>query len=268
MSGFQFPLIDPIAVQVGPLAIRWYALAYIVGIVLGWRYCLRLAKRDTTRPSPLDFDDFVVWAVFGIILGGRIGYVVFYNTAYYLQNPLNALKVWEGGMSFHGGLMGVLVAIVVFSWRRGLSPLALSDLVAAAAPIGLFFGRIANFVNGELIGRVADVPWAVVFPHGGELPRHPSQLYEAFLEGLLLFTVLAIFAHRPGMRARLGFLTGVFLAGYGLARTFVEFFREPDAQLGFIFGQITMGQILSAPMVLLGLYLMVRARPQKEKITM
>jgi len=267
MSGLPFPNIDPIAIEIGPVAIRWYALAYIAGILLGWRYCLRLARRDTLRPSPQDFDDFVVWAVLGIILGGRIGYVVFYNTAYYLQNPLDALRVWEGGMSFHGGLIGVIVAIAIFSWRRGFSPLALSDLVAAAAPIGLFFGRVANFVNGELFGRVADMPWGVVFPRGGELPRHPSQLYEAFLEGLLLFAVLAILAHRPGMRARIGFLTGVFLVGYGFARTFVELFREPDAQLGFILGQITMGQILSAPMVLLGLYLMVRARPPAEKAT-
>ncbi|ANK81870.1 MAG: prolipoprotein diacylglyceryl transferase [Rhizobiales bacterium NRL2] len=264
MLGIPFPNIDPVAFEVGPLAIRWYALAYIAGILFGWRYCLRLARRDTIRPNAHDFDDFVVWAVLGIILGGRIGYVVFYNAAYYLENPLDALMVWHGGMSFHGGLLGVLVAITVFSWRRGFSPLAMGDLVAAAAPIGLFFGRVANFVNGELFGRVADVPWAVIFPHGGDLPRHPSQLYEAFLEGLVLFAVLAILARRPGMRARTGFLTGVFLVGYGLARTFVELFREPDAQLGFILGPITMGQVLSAPMVLLGLYLMVRARRPAE----
>ena len=267
MSGIPFPNIDPIAIEIGPLAIRWYALAYIAGILLGWRYCLRLARRDTIRPNVQDFDDFMVWAVLGIILGGRIGYVVFYNAAYYLENPLDALMVWHGGMSFHGGLLGVLVAIAVFSWRRGFSPLAMGDLVAAAAPIGLFFGRVANFVNGELFGRVADVPWAVIFPHGGDPPRHPSQLYEAFLEGLVLFAVLAILAHRPGMRARVGFLTGVFLVGYGFARTFVELFREPDAQLGFILGPITMGQILSVPMVLLGLYLMVRARRPADKAT-
>lgn len=267
MSGIPFPNIDPIAFEVGPFAIRWYALAYVVGILLGWRYCLRLAVRDTMRPNARDFDDFVVWAVLGIILGGRVGYVIFYNATYYLQNPLDAFKVWQGGMSFHGGLIGVIVAIAIFSWRRGFSPLALSDLVAAAAPIGLFFGRIANFVNGELFGRVADVPWAVVFPRGGEQPRHPSQLYEAFLEGLVLFALLAILAHRPGMRARVGLLTGFFLVGYGFSRIFVEFFREPDAQLGFILGPITMGQILSAPMILLGLYLMVRARHPASEAT-
>lgn len=260
MSGIPFPNIDPVAVEIGPLAIRWYALAYIAGILLGWRYCLRLAKRHTVRPNAHDFDNFVVWGVLGIILGGRIGYVIFYNAAYYLQNPLDALEVWRGGMSFHGGLLGMLFAIVVFSRRRGFSSLAMSDLVAAAAPIGLFFGRIANFINGELFGRVADVPWAVVFPRGGDLPRHPSQLYEAFLEGVVLFTVLAVLAHRPGVRGRVGFLTGVFLAGYGVARTSVEFFREPDAQLGFIVGPITMGQLLSTPLVLVGLYLIVRAR--------
>jgi phosphatidylglycerol:prolipoprotein diacylglycerol transferase len=267
MPGIPFPNIDPVAIEIGPLAIRWYALAYIVGILLGWRYCLRLARRDSLRPNAQDFDDFVVWAVLGIILGGRIGYVVFYNAAHYLQNPLDALRVWEGGMSFHGGLIGVFVAIAIFSWRRGFLPLALGDLVAAAAPIGLLFGRIANFVNGELFGRAADVPWGVVFPRGGELPRHPSQLYEAFLEGLVLFAVLAILAHRPGMRARVGLLTGVFLIGYGLGRTFVELFREPDAHLGFILGPITMGQILSAPMVLLGVYLMVRARRPEAEAT-
>lgn len=267
MSGLPFPNIDPVAIEIGPLAIRWYALAYVAGILLGWRYCLRLARRDDTRWNPRDFDDFVVWAVLGIILGGRIGYMVFYNAAYYLQNPLDALKVWKGGMSFHGGLIGVIVAVAIFSWRRGFSPLWFGDFVAAAAPIGLFFGRIANFINGELFGRVTDVPWAVVFPRGGELPRHPSQLYEAFLEGLVLFVVMAILAHRPGTRARTGLLAGVFLAGYGLARSFVELFRQPDAHLGFILGPITMGQILSAPMILLGIYLIFRARRPAAKVT-
>lgn len=260
MSGIPFPNIDPIAIEIGPLAIRWYSLAYITGILLGWRYCLHLARRETLRPNVQDVDDFIVWSVLGIILGGRIGYVVFYNAAYYLQNPLDALKVWEGGMSFHGGLIGILVAIAIFSWRRGFSPLALADLVATAAPIGLFFGRITNFINGELFGRVADVPWAVVFPRGGAMPRHPSQLYEALLEGVVLFAVLAIVAHRRGIRTHTGSLAGIFLIGYGLARIFVELFRQPDVQLGFIFGPITMGQILSLPMILIGIYLIIRAR--------
>ncbi len=259
MLAIPFPNIDPVAIEIGPLAVRWYALAYIVGILLGWWYCLHLAKRDDVRPDERDISDFVTWAVLGIVLGGRIGYMVFYNAAYYLQHPLEALRIWEGGMSFHGGLIGVIVAMVAFSRRRGFSPLALGDLVAAATPIGLFFGRIANFVNGELFGRVTDVPWGVVFPRGGDLPRHPSQLYEALLEGVVLFAILAILAHRPGVRRRRGLLTGVFLLGYGVSRTFVELFREPDAHLGFILGPLTMGQLLSIPMVLLGLYLIVRA---------
>ena len=192
-------------------------------------------------------------------MGGRLGYVLFYKPVYYFQNPAEILYVWQGGMSFHGGLLGLVVAIVVFSRRRGFRTLALGDLVAAAAPLGLFFGRIANFINGELFGRTTDVPWAVVFPHGGDLPRHPSQLYEAFLEGVVLFAVLAALAHRPGVTRRAGLLTGVFFLGYGASRIFVELFREPDAHLGFIVGPLTMGQILSIPMILLGLYLIVRA---------
>jgi phosphatidylglycerol:prolipoprotein diacylglycerol transferase len=259
MSAIAFPNIDPVAVAIGPFAIRWYALAYIVGIVLGWRYCIHLARRNSFPPNARDFDDFMIWAVLGVILGGRLGYVLFYKPAYYFQNPAEILYVWQGGMSFHGGLLGLVVAIVVFSRRRGFRTLALGDLVAAAAPIGLFFGRIANFINGELFGRMSDVPWAVVFPHGGDLPRHPSQLYEAFLEGIVLFAVLAVLAHRPGMTRRTGLLTGVFFLGYGASRMFVELFREPDAHLGFIVGPLTMGQILSIPMILLGLYLIVRA---------
>ena len=259
MSAIAFPNIDPVAVAIGPFAIRWYALAYIVGIVLGWRYCVHLARRNDFPPNARDFDDFMIWAVLGVILGGRLGYVLFYKPADYFQNPAEILSVWQGGMSFHGGLLGLVVAIVVFSRRRGFRTLALGDLVAAAAPIGLFFGRIANFINGELFGRMSDVPWAVVFPHGGDLPRHPSQLYEAFLEGIVLIAVLAVLAHRPGMTRRTGLLTGVFFLGYGASRMFVELFREPDAHLGFIVGPLTMGQILSIPMILLGLYLIVRA---------
>ncbi len=259
MSAIAFPNIDPVAIAIGPFAIRWYALAYIVGIVLGWRYCIHLAKRSDFPPNARDFDDFMIWAVLGVILGGRLGYVLFYKPADHFQNPVEILYVWQGGMSFHGGLLGIVVAILVFSHRRGFPTLALSDLIAAAAPIGLFFGRIANFINGELFGRTTDVPWAVVFPQGGHLPRHPSQLYEAFLEGIILFVLLAVLAHRPEATRRVGLLTGVFFLGYGASRTFVELFREPDAHLGFILGPLTMGQILSIPMILIGLYLIVRA---------
>lgn len=263
LFAIPFPPLDPVAVEIGPFAVRWYALAYLAGFLLGWRYCLWLAKRSPVRPSAADFDDFLTWAVIAVILGGRLGYVLFYNLPHYLDHPLDALRVWQGGMSFHGGLVGVVVAILAFSLRRGFSPFALGDLVAAAAPIGLFFGRIANFINAELYGRVSTVPWAVMFPEGpdGALgpPRHPSQLYEAALEGLVLFVILFLLARRPSVRARRGLLSGVFLIGYGISRIVAEFFREPDPQLGFLFAGATMGQLLSVPMVLIGVWLVLRA---------
>jgi phosphatidylglycerol:prolipoprotein diacylglycerol transferase len=248
-----FPTVfDPIAVEIGPIAIHWYALAYIVGFVLGWRYCRRLAGVVGFRPSAEDFDDFLAWAIIGTIIGGRLGYVFFYNAEFYLANPGDILKTWQGGMAFHGGLLGVIAAMLLFAWRRGFGVFGLSDLVAAAAPIGLFLGRVANFVNGELWGRTTDLPWGVVFPTGGPEPRHPSQLYEAILEGLVLFVVLWLLARRPDIRRRPGIVTGVFLIGYGLARFLVEFVRQPDPQLGFLWLGATMGQILSLPMILGG----------------
>jgi phosphatidylglycerol---prolipoprotein diacylglyceryl transferase len=252
-----FPHIDPVAIQLGPLAIRWYALAYISGILLGWRYAIHLAARPPMVLSREAIDDFIVWVTLGIILGGRLGYVFFYKPGYFLFNPLEALYVWQGGMSFHGGLVGVLLAIYLFARRRGIPVLALGDIVASVVPIGLFFGRVANFINGELYGRPADVPWAMVFPGGGPSPRHPSQLYEACLEGILLFLVLAWFARKPEWRARPGRVGGIFLTGYALARIVAEIFREPDAHLGFLLGGTTMGQLLSLPMLLAGCYLIV-----------
>ncbi len=262
MLAIPFPAIDPVAVSIGPIAIRWYALAYLAGFILGWRYCLSLARSTPGRPAPDDYDEFLTWAVIGVILGGRLGYVLFYNLPYYLHNPLEALAVWHGGMSFHGGALGVVAAILLFSWRRGLSPFAFADLVCAAVPIGLFFGRIANFINGELYGRPAPgVEWAGVFPRDPlQVPRHPSQLYEAALEGLLLFIILAVAVRSPVVRARPGMVSGLFLIGYGLSRIVVEFFREPDPQLGFLWGGATMGQLLSIPMVLIGLWLALRPR--------
>ncbi|HYE01137.1 MAG TPA: prolipoprotein diacylglyceryl transferase [Alphaproteobacteria bacterium] len=251
--------IDPVALDLGFIQIRWYALSYIVGFILGWRYALHLAKDPLGGVSVKDTDDFFTWAILGVILGGRIGYVVFYNGAHYLQNPLDALKVWQGGMSFHGGLIGVLLAIWLFARSRGLTFFQLGDIVASVVPIGLFFGRLANFVNGELFGRPTDVPWGVVFRDGGPVPRHPSQLYEAVLEGLVLFAILAVLARRPGIRARHGLLGGLFLVGYGVARFFVEFFREPDPQLGFLFAGATMGQLLCLPMIALGGWIIARA---------
>jgi phosphatidylglycerol:prolipoprotein diacylglycerol transferase len=247
-----FPDIDPIAVALGPVAIRWYSLASIVGLVAAWRYCRRLAARPPKAIDPDAFDDFLLWATLGVVLGGRLGYVFFYKPAFFLANPLEIFVLWQGGMSFHGGAAGVILAIILFARKRGVSSLSLGDLVACAAPIGLFLGRLANFVNGELYGRAADVPWAMVFPFDpGQVPRHPSQLYEAALEGIVLFLLLYLLARR-GWLERPGAIGGAFLAGYGLARIVVEFFREPDAHLGFLLGFTTMGQVLSLPLVIAG----------------
>lgn len=258
MFAIPFPAIDPVLISIGPLAIRWYSLAYIAGILLGWRYIVSLSAR---KPGVIDaaaIDDLIVWLVFGIILGGRIGYVLFYKPGYYLMNPIEAAYVWEGGMSFHGGALGVILAMALFARKRGIDFLRLADMVACAVPIGLFFGRIANFINGELFGRPSDVAWAVVFPRGGPEPRHPSQIYESFLEGLVLFLILAALWRYTRLRDRPGALGGVFLLGYGAFRLFVEFFREPDAHLGFLFGGVTMGQLLSLPLVIVGVWLVAR----------
>jgi len=248
-----YPNIDPIAIAIGPIAIRWYAIAYIAGLMLGWHYIKWLVRRPPHAMREIDVDDFLVWATLGVVLGGRLGYVLFYKPGYYFANPLEALALWHGGMSFHGGLIGVVTAIVLFARQRGLNLLAVGDVVCCAVPIGLFFGRIANFINGELFGRVApDVPWAMVFPGGGPDPRHPSQLYEAGLEGLVLGLAMHLLWRIPGVRERKGTLAGAFLVGYGLARITAEFFRQPDAHLGFLFAGATMGQLLSLPLLAAG----------------
>ena len=264
LLALPFPAIDPVLVQLGPFAIRWYALAYIAGIVLGWRIVRRLVQRPGWSLAPEAIDDLLFYVTLGIILGGRIGYVLFYQPGYYLANPLDALAVWRGGMSFHGGLIGVLAASALFARNHGLPFLEIMDALAVVAPIGLFFGRLANFVNGELWGRVSDVPWAVVFPRAGPEPRHPSQLYEAGLEGLVLLAVMLWFAAKPYRPEARGTLGGIFLIGYALARIAVELFREPDAQIGFLAGGLTMGQLLSFPMLLVGLAAVAygRRRPQ------
>lgn len=257
----EFPQIDPIAIQIGPLAIRWYALAYIAGIVLGWRLLRRLAEAAPRAATTEQVDDYITWATLGIIIGGRLGYVLFYRPGHYIFHPLEALMVWQGGMAFHGGALGVIIATLIFARRNKLNPLAFGDRIAVVVPIGLFFGRIANFINGELWGRAADVPWAMVFPADRlQIPRHPSQLYQAGLEGLALFALMLILWSMPANRARPGLLTGALLAGYGAARLVGEFFREPDAHLGFLLAGATMGQLLSLPMVLVGLWLIRRAR--------
>jgi phosphatidylglycerol---prolipoprotein diacylglyceryl transferase len=268
-----FPAFDPVLISFGPLAIRWYALAYIVGILLGWLYARTLLKTDklwagSTPPMKVeDFDDFVLWVTLGIILGGRTGYVLFYNLPYFAENPLEIFQLWKGGMSFHGGFLGCLLVVVLFARYRNISILSLGDLTCAAGTIGLFLGRIANFINGELWGRPTDVPWAMVFPSGGPEPRHPSQLYEAALEGLLLFTILALLV-RGGALKRPGLIIGVFAVGYAIARSICELFREPDAQLGFLWGGLTMGILLSVPLMLIGIgFIVVALRNQRTRQT-
>jgi phosphatidylglycerol:prolipoprotein diacylglycerol transferase len=250
----QYPNFDPVAFSIWIFDVRWYALAYIAGLLLAWAYCRWMSKLPPQRLRPIDFDDFLLWATLGVVLGGRLGYVLFYKPDYYLANPSEVLFIWRGGMSFHGGLLGVLAAIGLFARSRGVSYFTLSDIVGAATPIGLCLGRIANFINGELYGRItdADVPWAMVFPHGGPLPRHPSQLYESLLEGVVLFAVLHLMVRR-GALERTGLVSGAFMIGYGLARIVAEFFRAPDDFLQFVLPGTTMGQVLSAPMVLVGI---------------
>jgi len=261
----KYPDFDPVAFSIWIFDVRWYALAYITGLILAWVYCRWMAKLPPQRLKPIDFDDFLLWATLGVVLGGRLGYVLFYKPDYYLANPLEIVFIWRGGMSFHGGLLGVLTAIGLFARSRGVSYFTLSDIVGAATPIGLCLGRIANFINGELFGRTADsteVPWAMVFPQGGPIPRHPSQLYEALLEGVLLFIVLHILVRRGALK-RTGLISGVFMIGYGLARIVAEFFRQPDEFLQFVLPGTTMGQVLSTPMVLIGIGVTIWALRRK-----
>lgn len=259
LTAIAFPNIDPILFEVGPFVVRWYALAYIAGLLLGIRYMVWLAKRSDPAPATEDqIDDFLIWVTVGVILGGRAGYVIFYGQGHFLNNPLAIFEVWKGGMSFHGGLLGVIVAWLWFCKKRGIPALAFADLIALGAPIGLFFGRISNFINGELYGRATDVPWAMVFPGGGPAPRHPSQLYEAALEGLLLFIIMHLLWRTKALRSKAGALSGVFLIGYGASRMTVELFRQPDAHIGFLSFGATMGQMLSVPMIILGLALIFR----------
>ena len=269
-----FPVFDPIAFSIGPFAIRWYALAYLGGIVLGWIYARSLIKNEKLwgGPAPISLvqmDDFILWVTLGIILGGRTGYVLFYNLPFFIQHPAEIFELWKGGMSFHGGFLGCVVAVMWFAHKNRISILSLGDITTAVGPIGLFLGRIANFINGELWGRPADpnLPWAMIFPTGGPLPRHPSQLYEAGLEGILLFTILAVMI-RLGALKRPGLILGSFIAIYGLARIIGEHFREPDPQLGFLWGGLTMGMLLSVPMVIVGatIILLVLRHKSPDKV--
>jgi phosphatidylglycerol:prolipoprotein diacylglycerol transferase len=252
-AAIPFPNINPVFLELGPLQFRWYGLMYLIGLTAAYWLIKWKAAAKALPISPNQIYDMVVFSAFGVFLGGRIGYTLFYNFAYYSQNPLKILAVWEGGMSFHGGLLGTIVALLWFSKKRGIPIYTVADLAAAVTPIGLGFGRLGNFINGELYGRETDVDWCMVFPTGGPACRHPSQLYEAGLEGLLLFSVLWVIGRR---NTPPGTLFWSFLTGYGACRFIVEQFREPDQHLGFMFAQVTMGQILSAPMVLIGLFML------------
>jgi phosphatidylglycerol---prolipoprotein diacylglyceryl transferase len=265
ISVLPFPAIDPVLVSIGPFAIRWYALGYICGILLGWLYARTIIANERLwgGPAPFTvavFDDFVLWVTLGIILGGRTGYVLFYNFDFFIAHPLEIPQVWKGGMSFHGGFLGCVLAVVLFGLKRKISILSLGDITCAVAPIGIFLVRLANFVNGELWGRPADVPWAMVFPspEAGPLPRHPSQLYEAALEGLVLFAIMVLLV-RTGSLKRPGLVLGAFAIGYAVMRSVCELFREPDAQLGFLWGGMTMGMLLSVPLLIAGIALVASA---------
>lgn len=260
--------LDPIIFQVGPIALRWYSLAYIGGIVVAWWYILRMIRQPGAPMAPRHIDSFVTWITIGIILGGRFGYVLFYEPDKYLSDPLSALKLWEGGMSFHGGLLGVLIAIWGFVKVNKLNFLRFADYVAVTIPFGLCFGRIANFINGELWGRPTDASWGIVFPTGGPVARHPSQLYEAFLEGPVLFAILWWMFWKTDARYHPGKLMGAFALGYGAFRFIVEFFRESDAQLMEFAARtgLHMGQWLSLPLIVGGLYFIATAKGRRERV--
>jgi phosphatidylglycerol:prolipoprotein diacylglycerol transferase len=264
-------MIDPVALNLGPAPIRWYALAYIAGFMLGW-WALRAlvgAQRfwaaEQARPNADAIDDLLVYVAFGVIIGGRLGHVLIYDPDFYLAHPLEILKTWKGGMAFHGGLVGAVIGMQLFARKTGAPFLTVTDLCAAVTPAGLFFGRIANFIKPEMWGRESDAPWAMVFPGAGDAPRHPSQLYEAGLEGLALGALLWI-AVRSGALKQPGLVTGLFGIGYGLARIFCEFFREPDAIQEALPGGLTMGMALSAPLVLLGLALVYLSRSRRSVV--
>lgn len=261
------PVFDPVAFNLGPVSIKWYGLAYMVSLLLGWAYSRSLAGNQRlwggkSPLQPVQFDDLLMWVTLGVVVGGRLGYVLFYNPVFFFNNPSQIAATWNGGMSFHGGLLGSLLVIWLYSKRHNLPILSVMDVASAVAPLGFYFGRIANFINGELWGRVTDVPWAMIFPNpeAGGVPRHPSQIYEAMLEGFVLFLVLRFLTHYRLAFLKPGLVSGTMVLGYGLARIFVENFRQFDEGVGLMVGPFTPGMIYSVPMVLLGSYLIYRAR--------
>ena len=253
---FDFPDIDPVIFSIGAFSLRWYAMAYLAGIIISWILLKRNIKKYHLGISSEQLDDLVFYTTLGIILGGRFGYIICYGDGYFWRNPAEILAVWHGGMSFHGGIVGVIIALFCYARKYKFSYLRITDLVALYTPIGIFLGRLANFVNGELWGRITTVPWAVKFPEGGYFPRHPSQLYEALTEGVIMFIILNLLWRKEYIRKHSGIISALFLIIYGLSRILMEFFREPDRQIGFILGNLTMGQLLSAPFLILGIYIL------------
>ncbi len=246
---------DSVLVDLGFFQIKWYSIAYILGIVLGWVYALKIIKNEKLTNNKIkisDFDDLIVYLIIGIILGGRLGYIIFYNFEYYSENFFEIFKIWRGGMSFHGGLIGVIIGTFIFSKKTSNNFFQLTDIVACVAPIGLFFGRIANFINGELYGKISNLPWTVIFPEAGNLPRHPSQIYESILEGILLFIILNYLALKKNLLLKSGYISVLFLILYSILRIFSETFREPDAHIGYIYNYFSMGTLLSIITLLAG----------------
>ena len=254
---------NPILIDLGSFQVRWYSLAYILGIIIGWIYAVKIIKLTTKNIRNFDpvkkshFDDLIIYLVIGIVLGGRIGYVIFYNLEYYSQNFFEIFKVWQGGMSFHGGLLGVIISTIIFSKKTKTNFFKFTDIISCAAPIGIFFGRIANFINGELYGKISTLPWAVIFPDGGNVARHPSQIYEAILEGIFLFILINYFALKKQLIFKTGFISGIFLILYSILRIFSENFREPDMHLGYFFNYFSLGILLSFVTLIAGLLIIL-----------
>ena len=262
--------LDPVLIDLGFFQIRWYSIAYILGIILGWLYANKIIKSteenkyNFVQISTQQFDSLIVYLVIGIIIGGRLGYVIFYNLEYYSQNFFEIIKLWQGGMSFHGGLLGVVISIIIFSKKSKISFFKIADIVSCVAPIGIFFGRIANFINGELYGKISTVPWGVIFPNSGNLARHPSQIYEAILEGLILFILINYLALKKQLLFKAGYISGVFLISYSLLRIFSENFREPDMHLGYFFNYFSMGTLLSLISLMAGLIIILYIKKNEK----
>lgn len=266
LLAITYPAIDPVALRLGPLAIKWYGLAYVAGLLLGWLYMKRLVANNRLWPNakppfaPALADDLFIWVALGVVLGGRLGHILLYEPALYFQFPLEIFKIWNGGMAFHGGMLGTILAMWLFARRHNVTPLTVMDVVAASVPFGLFFGRLANFINAEVVGRETNVPWAMVFPGWGAAPRHPSQLYEAALEGVALFLLLRWLTHKRGALATPGVVGGTFLAGYAAARIFCELFKHEEYRTLVDSAWLTRGMLYSIPMLIAGAWLILRGR--------